>query len=101
LKITRRQILILSILIVLSPIFGVLLANIVDFHEPLDIVAEALGLIDITENINWTPLLDYSIPGLPAWLGYIISGVVGVILVFCISLLVERLIKGGVGRRRM
>lgn len=74
----KKAVFVITTLILVSPIFGVILADMVGYHEPLDVAAEILGLNDITEDINWTPFLDYTVPGLPDVLGYIISGFIGV-----------------------
>lgn len=74
----KKVMFVITALILVSPIFGVILADMVGYHEPLDVAAEILGLNDITEDINWTPFLDYTVPGLPDVLGYIISGFIGV-----------------------
>jgi len=81
------------ILIFISPIFGVILAEMVGYHEPLDVAAEALDLSDLTESINWTPLLDYTVPGLPADLGYIIAGFIGVGVILLVGFILNRLVK--------
>jgi len=79
--VSRNQLYLLIILIAISPIFGVYLANLIGYHEPLDIVAEKLELNEL--EINWTPLKDYIVPGLPDWLGYIVAGFLGVgIIIF-------------------
>lgn len=77
-----------------SPVFGVYLANLVGYREPLDVAAEALNLTDTSDQINWTPLKDYSVPGLPDWLGYILSGALGVAVIALIGLLLSRAAKG-------
>lgn len=87
----KTMVLILT-LIVISPIFGVLLADMVGYHEPLDVAAEALNLPDLTELINWTPFLDYTIPGLPAEVGYIISGFIGVLIILGLGVLLSRMV---------
>lgn len=84
---SKRFILLLSILILISPICGVILADMVGYHEPLDLAAESLGLQDLSEQINWTPFYDYSVPGLPAEIGYIISGFIGVAIILIIGYL--------------
>lgn len=94
----RRVFLVILCLIVVSPVFGVILADMVGYREPLDLVAEELGLPDLTERLNWTPLLDYTVPGLPAELGYIVSGFIGVALILGLGFIVERIVLGG--RRR-
>jgi cobalt/nickel transport protein len=81
------------ILVVVSPIFGVFLADLVGYHEPLDVAAEALGLEDLTETMNWTPLLDYMVPGLPAEVGYMLSGFIGVAIILAIGLAASRALR--------
>jgi len=85
----------IATLVAISPLFGVVLADIVGYHEPLDMVAEALGLKDLTDEVNWTPFLDYSVPGLPAEVGYVVSGVLGTLAVLGLSYVLKKL----VGRR--
>ncbi|MDW8169604.1 MAG: cobalamin biosynthesis protein [Desulfurococcaceae archaeon] len=62
------------VLILISPLFGIYLADLVKYHEPLDIAIEMLGLEEWED--KW-PLKDYSIPGLDPYLGYIASGFIG------------------------
>ena len=87
----KKTLLITLVLVFVSPIFGVILADMVGYHEPLDVVAETLNLPDLTENINWTPFLDYTVPGLPAEIGYIIAGFIGVGIIIGIGLILNRL----------
>jgi len=84
-KLPSKPILITIILVIISPIFGVILADLVGYHEPLDVAAEKLGLQDISENINWTPFFDYSVPGLNPIVGYIISGFIGIAVIISIG----------------
>ena len=65
----------------------------VGYHEPLDVAAEALNLSGTTESINWTPFLDYTVPGLPADVGYIIAGLIGISIILSIGLILNRLVK--------
>ncbi len=81
-------------LLVVSPLFGVVLADMVGYHEPLDIAAEELGLNDTSEEINWTPFIDYTFPGLPPILGYIVSGLIGIAIIFSIGAVLHRLVRG-------
>ncbi len=88
----RKTFFTLITLLLLSPIFGVILAEELGYHEPLDIVAEELKLSE--SEFTWTPLKDYTVPGLPEWLGYIICGALGVsVIVFTGSA-----IKAALGR---
>ena len=84
-KLPSKPMLITIILVIISPIFGVILADIVGYHEPLDVAAEKLGLQDISENINWTPFFDYTVPGLNPIVGYIISGLIGIAVIISIG----------------
>ena len=99
----RRLFILLAALALVSPVFGVWLAELVGYHEPLDVAAEKINeaanatvgrpaLEDITESINWTPLLDYTVPGLPDWAGYIVSAYIG-LAIFAAALLVARRVK--------
>jgi cobalt/nickel transport protein len=87
---SRRAIGLAIFLVLVSPLFGVFLADMVGYHEPLDVAAEVLNLQDLTESINWTPFMDYTVPGLPAELGYIISGFIGVGIIFGLGLILRR-----------
>lgn len=91
----RKAVLLTLALVIVSPVFGIYLANLVGYHEPMDIAAEMLGLKEKTEEVNWTPFLDYTVPGLPDWLGYILSGLIGAAAVFalgyfCVSCVARR-----------
>lgn len=89
----KKTMVLILILVFISPIFGVLLADMVGYHEPLDVAAEVLNLPDLTELINWTPLLDYTIPGLPAEVGYIVAGLIGVFVILSIGLLLGKMVR--------
>ncbi len=95
-RIPRKILFLIIILLIISPLFGVVLADIVGYHEPLDLAAEELGLNDTSEENNWSPFFDYSFPGLDPITGYILSGVLGVAIIFVIGYILQRL----VGRRK-
>lgn len=92
-NLSRRALIAVLILVFISPIFGVILADMAGFHEPLDLAAEALNLPDFTENFNWTPFLDYTVPGLPDEAGYIVAGIIGIGVILVIGLGIKRLVK--------
>ncbi|MEM1898114.1 MAG: PDGLE domain-containing protein [Sulfolobales archaeon] len=87
--ISRKTFITLLILLFLSPFFGVYLADLTGYHEPLDIVAEELGLTEA--EFNWTPLKDYKFPGLPDFAGYVVSGAVGLAIIIAIGYLIKHL----------
>lgn len=93
--ISWKTLLVIITLIIISPIFGVILADMVGYHEPLDVAAEMLGLHDISEKINWTPFFDYTIPGLDPVIGYIVSGFIGVAIIYLIGYVIRKLVSGG------
>ncbi len=87
----RRALIITVLLVLVSPVFGVVLAEMVGYHEPLDVAAEKLGLPDKTSELNWTPFLDYTVPGLPETLGYIVAGLLGIAVILGLGALLHRL----------
>jgi cobalt/nickel transport protein len=89
----KKAFILILFLIVISPIFGVILANLLGYHEPLDVAAEFLGLNETTEEINWTPFVDYSVPGLPPEVGYIVSGLLGALVVLLLGYIIIKLRK--------
>ena len=92
----KKALLAIAVLLVVSPLFGVVGAELVGYHEPLDMAAERLGL---EEAGLWSGLLpDYTVPGLPEdWaglsVGYIISGLVGVAIILAIGLALLALVR--------
>lgn len=75
-SVTRRTMMVLLFLLIISPFFGVIGANLVGYREPLELALEQLG-IEESEPI-WAGFFpDYTVPGLNDVVGYIISGVIG------------------------
>lgn len=89
----NKALIIIFLLVFISPVFGVVLADIVGYHEPLDVAAEVLNLSDLTEKINWTPFLDYSIPGLSAEVGYIVAGLIGIGIILGVGFILSRFME--------
>jgi len=83
---SKKAFISIIVLVLVSPIFGVILADMVGYHEPLDLAAEALGLEDKNEEMNWTPFIDYTFPGLPDPIGYILAGFIGVAVVLALGM---------------
>lgn len=71
----------LVIIILVSPIFSIILADLVGFHEPIDIAAEKIKLHDLSKDMNWTPFFEYSITSFSPEIGYIISGLLGIAII--------------------
>ncbi len=89
----KRSIIVILLLLLASPLLGIVIASRIGYREPLDIVAEKLGLEE--KAIEWSPLRDYSFPGLPDTIGYIVSGLVGVVIIIGIGLFLSKKIVSG------
>ena len=89
----RKPLVLVLALVAVSPVFGVVLTDMIGYHEPLDVAAEQLGLKDLTDVTNWTPFLDYTMPGLPQEIGYVIAGLLGIGIILAIGFLLRRLVK--------
>ncbi len=75
--ISKKVLLTIVVLVIVSPLFGVIGAEIVGYQEPLEVAAERIGLEE-SEPL-WSGVLpDYTVPGLPDTIGYIVAGFVGV-----------------------
>ena len=85
----RRALFVVAALLIVSPVFGVILADAVGYHEPLDVAAEKLGLRE-ARLPEWTPFSDYSFPGLPPTLGYIAAGALGVAVILAAGAAIAR-----------
>jgi cobalt/nickel transport protein len=86
---TRRLLILLIALALISPVFGVRLANLINYREPLDVAAGLINqaanrtvLNDTRYQMSWTPFIDYTVPGLPDWAGYIASAFIGLVIYF-------------------
>ncbi len=88
----RGAIIALSVLIIISPIFGIILAEKVNYHEPIDVMAEKLHLHEL--DIYSTPFDNYQVPGLPPTIGYIIAGFIGIAVILGIGYLAARRMAG-------
>jgi cobalt/nickel transport protein len=88
----RKAYLVVALLLAASPLFLVL-SDMVGYHEPLDLAAELLGLKDVSEEVNWTPFFDYTVPGLPPALGYAVAGAIGVAAVVLLGEALRRVLK--------
>jgi len=90
----------IALMLIVSPLFGVILADVVGYHEPLDVAAEAAGLRDVSEEITWTPFFDYGIPGLPSEVGYAMAGALGVAVIVVVGYVAMKVVerrRGGHG----
>lgn len=92
-KFFLKALVLIGAIILISPVFGIILSDKVAFHEPLDLVAEELGLQDSTEDLNWTPFLDYKVPNLLPEAGYILTGFLGIGLILIIGKILVRVLK--------
>jgi len=89
---TRRALLALLILVVLAPAFGAA-SGAVGYAEPLENAAERTGASDAAVPIVSGPLQDYSVPGLGAPAGTLVSAAVGTGLTLAVALGAGRLLE--------
>lgn len=64
---------------IISPLFGIVLAEKTGYHEPLDIAAEKLGLHEKT--LYHTPLQEYRIPGVNPLIAYAATALLGALAI--------------------
>lgn len=84
--VNKRPFLMIVVIVLVSPLFGVIGAELVGYHEPLDVAAEKIGLGE-SEPV-WEGIFpDYTVPGLPDIIGYILAGLVGVSLLLAPAIL--------------
>jgi cobalt/nickel transport protein len=88
----RQALLALLVLVVLAPVFGVA-SGAVGYAEPLDNAAEETGASDAAEPITPGLLPDYSVPGLGAPFGTLVSAAVGTALTLAVGVGIGRVLE--------
>jgi len=83
---------VLGIMIVLSPLFAYA-AELVGYSEPLENVAEMLGVEEKTLYEGIFP--DYSVPGLDMASGTLISAIIGTLITLGLAFAVAKAISRG------
>ncbi|NIQ06605.1 MAG: metal transporter [Candidatus Korarchaeota archaeon] len=80
----------IGVILLFSPLFA-WAAEEVGYSEPLENVADRLEARETPINRGFLP--DYVCPGVPFWLGTLISGVLGVGITFGFALLLAKLLQ--------
>jgi len=88
----RRALLVLLVLVVLAPVFG-WASGAVGYAEPLENAAHETGAADAATPSTPGPLPDYSVPGLGAPFGTLVSAAVGTGLTLAVALGAGRLLE--------
>jgi cobalt/nickel transport protein len=88
----RGALLALLVLVVSAPVFG-WASGAVGYAEPLENAAEETGATDAADPITAGPLPDYSVPGLGAPFGTLVSAAVGTGLTLAVALGAGRLLE--------
>lgn len=83
---------IILVMVVLSPVFA-WAAGVVNYAEPLENAAEAVGAADAARTIYSGLLPAYTVPGLGTYVGTFVSGLVGVVIVFAVMVAVGRALE--------
>ncbi len=81
---SRKPLVVIAVMILLSPVFAYL-AELVNYAEPLENVAEEMGLHDTQTYTGIFP--DYTIPGLNDYIGTLISGAIGVAIFLSLAMM--------------
>ena len=89
----KKIAMLILVLIIVSPLFGVILADKIGYHEPLDVAAEKLGITENNILGYHTPFEDYTFPSLNPVLGYIAAGILGVTVILAIGKLVSMMVR--------
>lgn len=77
---------IIAIMVALSPLFAYA-AELVDYSEPLENAAELIGLEEYSIYSGLMP--DYSIPGIDPYVGTLITGAIGTVIVAGFAFLIR------------
>ena len=73
---------VIGIMVLLSPFFAYA-AELVNYSEPLENVAEELGA---EEHTLWSGILpDYTVPGINVYVGTLIAGAIGTVITFGVA----------------
>lgn len=88
----RRALFGLLVLVVLTPVFG-WASSVVGYAEPLENAAEETGAADAARSVHPGFLPDYSVPGLSAPVGTLVSAVVGTALTLAVAIGTGRLLE--------
>jgi cobalt/nickel transport protein len=88
----RRAVAGLLVLVLLAPVFA-WAAGAVGYAEPLEHAAATTGAADDAASTP-SPLPDYSVPGLPAPVGTLVSALVGTALTLAVAFGVGRALEG-------
>lgn len=78
--ISRNTAIVLFVLILISPVFGLILPEVLESEEYIESLAEKTDGVAI----SYSPFREYLVPGLPDWLGYIVSVALGCIIILAI-----------------
>lgn len=82
--VSKKPLAVIAVMILLSPVFAYL-AELVNYAEPLENVAEEMGLHDAQTYTGIFP--DYTIPGLNDYVGTLISGAIGVAIFLSLAMM--------------
>lgn len=83
---------VILVMVALSPV-AAWAAGVVNYAEPLENAAEATGAADAARTIYSGLLPGYTVPELNVYVGTLISGLVGVVIVFIIAVAIGRVLK--------
>jgi cobalt/nickel transport protein len=83
---------VILVMVALSPV-AAWAAGVVNYAEPLTNAAEAVGAADAARTLYAGLLPAYTVPGVGTYIGTLISGLVGVVVVFVIAVAIGRVLE--------
>jgi cobalt/nickel transport protein len=83
---------VILVMVALSPVFA-WAAGVVNYSEPLENAAEMTGAADAASSV-WSGVLPgYTVPGLGAYAGTLISALVGAVVLFVVMVAIGRALE--------
>jgi cobalt/nickel transport protein len=83
---------VILVMVALSPV-AAWAAGVVNYAEPLENAAKAVGAADAARTIYSGLLPAYTVPGLGTYVGTLVSGLVGVVVVFLVAVAIGRALE--------
>jgi hypothetical protein len=83
---------VILVMVALSPV-AAWAAGVVNYAEPLTNAAEAVGAADAARTLYSGLLPGYTVPGLNVYIGTLVSGLAGVVVVFIVAVAIGRALE--------
>lgn len=88
----RKVLIVIAVMVLLSPLFA-WAAEVVEWADPLENVAERLGALEHEYAIISGLIPDYAIPGADPYASVIVAGIVGCLIVLGLGLIMSKVLQ--------